>query len=64
MRFAPGPIPRDEPARVVKPPPEPTAEQEALAATIAAPLEDENLRESVQKAALFSLLRQAGGGPL
>jgi hypothetical protein len=56
LRFAPGPLPepdRDPPA----PPVEPTAAEAATAAEIAAQIDDENLRESVQKAVRLSLAR-------
>ncbi len=56
IRFAPGPLPEaaEEPVyeRV-----EPTPEDDALAAELAAPIADEKLRESVQKAVRFSLAR-------
>jgi hypothetical protein len=56
IRFAPGPLPEPSQERletaVV-----PTAEDDARAAEIAAPIDDENLRESVQKAVRLSLAR-------
>jgi hypothetical protein len=55
LRFAAGPLP--EHAADAAPPASlrPTAEQERQATEIAAPIEDENLRKSVQKAVSFSL---------
>jgi hypothetical protein len=63
IRFAPGQVPGHEPMREPDPAPQPTAEQEAHAASLAAPIEDPDVRESVQKAALFSLLRGSGDLP-
>jgi hypothetical protein len=56
LRFAPGPLPE---ADREPPPPavEPTPAEEARAAEIAAQIDDENLRESVQKAVRLSLAR-------
>jgi predicted nucleic acid-binding Zn ribbon protein len=55
VRFAPGPLPGqasiEVPAAVIRPGPE----HVRAAAEIAAPLSDENLRKSVQKAVSFSL---------
>jgi hypothetical protein len=59
VRFAPGPLPRSVSAEPVRPSPEPTAEQETQAAEVASGIRDENLRESVQKAVLFSLVEEA-----
>ena len=56
LRFAPGPLP--EPDREAAPAPvEPTPAETARAVEIAAGIEDENLRESVQKAVQLSLAR-------
>ena len=55
LRFAPGPLPEHAAATASAEPPRPTPEQEQQAASIAAPIEDENLRRSVQKAVSFSL---------
>ena len=56
LRFAPGPLP--EPDRDPPPAPlQPTPAETARAAEIAAGIEDENLRESVQKAVQLSLAR-------
>jgi hypothetical protein len=56
LRFAPGPLPEPDPE-----PPESTlavsAADTELAAALAAPIEDEKLRETVQKAVSFSLAR-------
>jgi hypothetical protein len=62
LRFAPGrlPEPPREPAdrrRIA--PPEPTPEEEREAASLAAPIEDENLRKVVAKAAAASLAKAA-----
>jgi hypothetical protein len=57
VRFAPGPLP--EPAEEAPPAvPEPTAEDDARARALAARIEDEKLRESVQKAVRLSLARE------
>jgi hypothetical protein len=60
LRFAPGRLP--EPSREAAgerrvEPPEPTPAQEREAARLAAPIEDENLRKVVAKAAAASLAR-------
>jgi hypothetical protein len=59
IRFAPGPIPDADSEREAEPAPQPTAEQEARAASLVAPIDHPDVRESVQKAALFSLVRAA-----
>jgi hypothetical protein len=64
VRFSPGPIPRDDPATPLPPALRPTAEQEAYAASVAALIEDEKTRQSVQKAVLLSLARDAADRPL
>ena len=56
VRFAPGPLPEAVP-EPVQDTVEPTAEDDAAAREIAAPIDDENLRESVQKAVRLSLAR-------
>jgi hypothetical protein len=66
LRFAPGPLPepaREGPAEGVQPPPQPTAEEQREAERLAAPIEDENLRKVVAKAAAASLARAAGRPP-
>jgi hypothetical protein len=66
LRFAPGrlPEPPREPGgeRRIKPP-EPTLAQEREAASLAAPIEDENLRKVVAKAAAASLAKAAERPP-
>ena len=59
VRFAPGAIPRAELEQPAPRPLAPTVEQELQAAGVASTIEDENLRQSVQKAVLFSLARRA-----
>lgn len=55
LRFAPGPLPEHAAEAAPAPVLQPTPEQELEAAAIAAPIDDENLRKSVQKAVSFSL---------
>ena len=57
LRFAPGPLPEPDDDRAAEPL-QPTEEEEARAREVAAAIEDENLRESVQKAVRFSLARE------
>jgi hypothetical protein len=59
LRFAPGPLPTPS-FEDVREPVRPTADDERRAAAIAAAIEDENLRETVQKAVAFSLATGAG----
>ena len=64
LRFAPGPIPEpevDAAARRALERPEIRAEHRAEAAGIAAPIEDEELREYVARAAAASLARGSAG---
>jgi len=56
VRFAPGPLP-EAPQERVERHIEATAEEVALAARIAAPIPDEKLRKSVQKAVSLGLAR-------
>jgi hypothetical protein len=56
LRFAPGPLPEADEERVVEAV-EATPEEEARAAQMAASIDDEKLRESVQKAVKLSLAR-------
>jgi hypothetical protein len=60
IRFAPGPVPSAEAEHAAPARPEPTREQQQQAFALAAAIGDENLRESVQKAVLFSLVRGPG----
>jgi hypothetical protein len=57
LRFAPGPLPEPEP-EAPEPGVPPTAEEDERAAAIASSIEDENLRESVQKAVRLGLARE------
>ena len=59
VRFAPGPLPSAEAPADRAAAPAPSADDLRQAAEIAAPIEDENLRESVQKAVAFSLAGDA-----
>ena len=66
LRFAPGPLPepaREPPERRPVPPAEPTPAQEREAARLAAPIDAENLRKVVAKAAAASLAKAAGRPP-
>jgi hypothetical protein len=62
VRFAPGPLP-EATEEVVREVPQPTAEEEARAAELAAGIADENLRERVQKAVRLSLARERHDRP-
>jgi hypothetical protein len=57
LRFAPGPLPEAAVEEVVREAVEPTAEEDRVARDVAAQIEDEKLRESVQKAVRLSLAR-------
>jgi hypothetical protein len=57
VRFAPGPLPSPEPAAPVPQPLRPTAEHERRARELTAGIDDEKLRQSVQKAVSLSLAR-------
>ena len=59
LRFAPGPLPTPS-TEDVHEAVRPTATDERRAAGIAAVIEDENLRETVQKAVAFGLAAAAG----
>jgi hypothetical protein len=66
LRFAPGRLPepaRQAPAESVLRPPQPTPAQQREAERLAAPIEDENLRKVVAKAAAASLAKAAGRPP-
>jgi hypothetical protein len=56
IRFAPGPLP-EAAEEAAAPPLEVTAADDELARAIASSIEDEKLRETVQKAVRFSLAR-------
>ncbi|HZD86449.1 MAG TPA: DciA family protein, partial [Gaiellaceae bacterium] len=58
LRFLPGPLPDPAPAPQPATRVEPTAEQVREAASLAAPIDDPNLRESVAKAIRASLARR------
>jgi hypothetical protein len=64
LRFAPGPLPSPPAADPPSAPPQPSAEHEAQAQAIAATIEDENLRETVQRAVSLGLARAAAPRPL
>src|SRR3954454_5584378 len=63
LRFAPGPLPEadEERARTVA---EPTPEDDERARAVASRIEDENLRESVQKAVRLGLARERRDRPV
>jgi len=63
LRFAPGPLPEPEPEPVERSV-EVRPEDAERARAIAAAIEDENLRESVQKAVSLSLARGRGDHPV
>jgi hypothetical protein len=64
IRFAPGPLPRHESEAPPPVPLAPTPEQEREAAALAAPIEHEEVRRTVQKAVLFGLARGAANRPV
>ena len=59
VKFAPGPLPTDDADTAARDAPRPGPQQLAVAAELASPIEDEKLRESVEKAAALSLARAA-----
>jgi hypothetical protein len=63
LRFAPGPLPEPDEERQVEAL-EPTAEDEERARALASRIEDEKLRESVQKAVRLSLARERRDRPV
>jgi hypothetical protein len=63
VRFAPGPMPRAETEQAAAGLPEATVAQREEAAALAAPIGDPELRETVQRAALSSLLGAARDRP-
>jgi hypothetical protein len=64
VRFAPGPLPSDAAVTVEQEAVLPTAEDSRRAAEIAASIEDESLRQSVQKAVSLGLARCAPDRPV
>jgi hypothetical protein len=64
LRFAPGPLPSAEAAPPANGGVRPTPDDMRRAAEIAAPIADENLRESVQKAVSLGLARSAVDRPI
>jgi hypothetical protein len=63
VRFAPGPLPEPD-LEVVDDPVEVTPEDAERARAIASAIDDENLRESVQKAVSLSLARGRSNRPI
>jgi hypothetical protein len=63
VRFAPGPLPSEEAVSTPAKPVLPTPEHERRASEIAASIDDDKLRESVQKAIGLSLARIAKDRP-
>ena len=63
VKFAPGPLPEPDPPRVVSSVRVSPHDAE-LARAIASRIEDENLRESVQKAVSLALARERGDPPI
>ncbi len=57
LRFVPGPLPASSPPPPGGAPPEPTPEQVREAELLAAPIQDENLRETVAKVIRVALAR-------
>jgi hypothetical protein len=64
VRFAPGPLPSAEAAAVPAAAPAPSPDDVQRAAELAASIEDENLRESVQKAVSLGLARHPPDRPV
>ena len=64
VRFLPGPLPDAGTVSAPASPPKPSAEQLAAAAEIAALVDDENLRTSVQKAVSLALARSSDDPPV
>jgi hypothetical protein len=63
VKFVPGPLPEQTPPTPLREVPKPSPEDERRAAEIAAAIDDEELRESVQKAVVLSLLRAPDDSP-
>jgi hypothetical protein len=64
IRFSPGPLPSHAPSSPAAPAVEPSPDDLRAAAAMTAPIDDENLRETVQKAAGFWLARRAPTRPV
>jgi hypothetical protein len=64
VRFAPGPLPVRQPEPARPGAPQPSRADTSAAAALAAPIEAENLRETVQKALGFWLARGALDRPV
>ena len=64
VRFAPGPLPSSDAPAPLDAAPSPGPEELARATEIAASVEDENLRKSVQKAVGLSLAKRASDRPV
>lgn len=63
VRFAVGKLPEPEPEDHARPAPDPTTQQQAQAASLAAAIEDDELRETVARAAAKGLARAADDRP-
>ncbi len=63
VRFAPGPLPSEEAVSTPAKPASPTPDHERRASEIAASIDDDKLRESVQRAIGLSLARTAEDRP-
>ena len=64
VKFLPGPLPEPAELPPVSRPLQPTPDQAAAAASIAASIDDRELRESVQKALSLALARDAHDHPV
>jgi hypothetical protein len=64
VKFAPGPLPMEDDEEVPKTAIRVSPEDEEMAAAIASSIDDEKLRESVQKAVSFSLARARSTRPI
>ena len=64
IRFAPGPLAGGEPTPARERPAEPSAEETAEAARVAAGIADKKLRETIEKALGLSLARSRSHRPL
>ena len=63
LRFAPGPLPEASPEAAPEVP-QPTPDEDERARALAAGIDDEKLRESVQKAVRMSLARERHNRPV